>query len=41
MAWLLDAFAAAMRERGIGPVEQERLFVENPARAYAFAPTAG
>jgi phosphotriesterase-related protein len=40
MAWLLGAFATAMRERGIGPTEQARLFVENPARAYAFASPA-
>lgn len=41
MAWLLGAFAAALRERGIGPAEQALLFVANPARAYTFAPTAG
>ncbi len=41
MAWLLGDFAAAMAARGIGPAEQARLFVANPARAYAFAPTAG
>jgi len=38
---LLGAFAAALRERGIGPAEQALLFVANPARAYTFAPTAG
>ena len=37
MAWLLGPFAAAMTGRGIGPAEQRLLFVENPARAYAFA----
>jgi phosphotriesterase-related protein len=37
LAWLLGPFAAAMAERGIGPAEQTRLFVENPARAFAFA----
>jgi 5-phospho-D-xylono-1,4-lactonase len=37
MAWLLGEFAAAMAERGIGPVEQALLFVQNPARAYTFA----
>ena len=41
MAWLLGDFAAAMAARGIGPAEQARLFVANPARAYAFAPPAG
>jgi len=41
MACLLGDFAAAMAARGIGPAEQARLFVANPARAYAFAPTAG
>ena len=37
MAWLLGPFAAAMVARGIGAAEQARLFVENPARAFAFA----
>jgi phosphotriesterase-related protein len=41
MAWLLGEFAAAMTERGLGPAEQELLFVANPARAYAFAEPAG
>ncbi len=41
MAWLLGDFAAAMAARGIGPAEQRLLFVENPARAYAFASPAG
>jgi phosphotriesterase-related protein len=40
MAWLLGDFAAAMAERGLGPAEQELLFVANPARAYAFAKPA-
>ncbi len=38
LAWLLSTFAALMAGRGIGPVEQARLFVANPARAFAFAP---
>jgi predicted metal-dependent phosphotriesterase family hydrolase len=38
MAWLLGPFSAAMAEHGIGAAEQERLFVANPARAFAFAP---
>ena len=40
MAWLLGEFAAAMHDRGIGPAERALLFVENPARAYTFAPAA-
>jgi predicted metal-dependent phosphotriesterase family hydrolase len=39
MAWLLGPFAAAMAARGIGAPEQARLFVANPARAFAFART--
>ncbi len=38
LAWLLDGFAAQMRERGIDDAVQRRLFVENPARAFAFDP---
>jgi hypothetical protein len=37
MAWLLGPFAAAMAARGIGSAEQALLFVDNPARAFAFA----
>lgn len=37
MAWLLRDFATAMAAQGIGPTEQALLFVESPARAYAFA----
>ena len=37
LAYLLTAFSEAMAERGLGPTERERLFVRNPARAYAFA----
>lgn len=40
MAWLLGDFAEAMAAHGIGPAKQALLFVENPARAYTFAPTA-
>ncbi len=36
MTYLLGAFAAAMRERGLGDVEQAMLFVDNPARVYGF-----
>jgi phosphotriesterase-related protein len=35
-AWLLDGFAAMMRERGLGDAEQRMLFVETPGAAYAF-----
>lgn len=38
LAWLLDGFAGQMRERGIDETNQRRLFVDNPARAFAFAP---
>jgi predicted metal-dependent phosphotriesterase family hydrolase len=37
MAFLVGEFAVAMAARGIGPAEQARLFIANPARAYAFA----
>ena len=38
LAWLLDGFAAQMRERGIDDAVQRSLFVDNPARAFAFEP---
>jgi 5-phospho-D-xylono-1,4-lactonase len=38
LAWLLDGFATQMRQRGIDDAVQRRLFVENPARAFAFEP---
>jgi phosphotriesterase-related protein len=41
LAYLLDGFASRMRERGLGDAEQHRLFVDNPARCYAFAPARG
>ncbi|MFN8518132.1 MAG: aryldialkylphosphatase [Chloroflexota bacterium] len=37
MAYLLGDFAAVMRDRGLGDAEQRLLFVDNPARCYAFA----
>jgi predicted metal-dependent phosphotriesterase family hydrolase len=40
MAWLLGPFAAAMTARELGTAEQALLFVENPARAFAFAHSA-
>jgi phosphotriesterase-related protein len=41
LAWLLDGFAVQMRERGIDDATQGRLFVDNPARAFAFASPGG
>jgi 5-phospho-D-xylono-1,4-lactonase len=38
LGWLLDGFSAAMEERGLGAAARRRLFVENPARLFAFAP---
>jgi 5-phospho-D-xylono-1,4-lactonase len=38
LTWLLDGFAAAMEDRGLGPDIRRRLFIENPARVFAFAP---
>lgn len=37
MAFLLDQFTASMAAHGIGDGERHRMFVANPARAYAFA----
>jgi phosphotriesterase-related protein len=41
LTWLLDGFSAAMDERGLGPDVRRRLFVDNPARVFAFAPVDG
>jgi len=41
LAWLLGGFTAAMAERGIGEGVRQRLFVEAPARAFAFAELEG
>jgi phosphotriesterase-related protein len=38
LAYLLDGFATAMRERGLDDPMLRQLFVYNPARCYAFAP---
>ena len=38
LSYLLDGFSVAMRERGLGHIWQA-VFVDNPARAFAFAPT--
>lgn len=37
LIWLLDGFTAAMAERGLDEHVRHRLFVDNPARAFAFA----
>ena len=37
LTWLLDGFSAAMEERGLGADARRRLFVEEPARVFAFA----
>lgn len=39
LSWLLDGFARLMDERGLGAEVRRRLFVENPARVFAFAST--
>lgn len=36
LAWLLDGFAALMRQRGLGDAEQHVLFVATPAAAFSF-----
>ncbi len=41
LTWLLDGFSAMMAERGLGDEVRRRLFVDNPARAFALdKPTA-
>ena len=40
LAWLLEGFAAQMRAAGFDDGVQRRLFVDNPARAFAFASLA-
>jgi len=37
LPYLLREFSAAMEARGLGAVVRRRLFVDNPARAFAFA----
>jgi phosphotriesterase-related protein len=39
LAWLLGPFREALRERGFGPAELDRLSVANPARVFAFGGT--
>jgi phosphotriesterase-related protein len=41
LTWLLDGFSASMEERGLGPDVRRRLFVDNPARVFAFATVEG
>jgi 5-phospho-D-xylono-1,4-lactonase len=37
LSWLLDGFSAMLAAAGIGDEVRHRLFVDNPARLYAFA----
>jgi phosphotriesterase-related protein len=37
LTWLLDGFAQQSEERGLGSDVRRRLFVDNPARIFAFA----
>jgi phosphotriesterase-related protein len=39
--WLLDGFTRQMDEVGIGAADRRRLFVDNPARAFAFRAIVG
>jgi len=39
LTYLLDTFSRALEERGLDARARRRLFVDNPARAFAFAPT--
>ena len=41
LTWLLDGFSVAMEKRGLGADARRRLFVENPARVFAFAAVDG
>jgi len=41
LAWLLDGFTAALTQAGIDETVRHRLFVDNPARAFAFAAVEG
>jgi predicted metal-dependent phosphotriesterase family hydrolase len=40
LSFLLREFSASMRERGLDAATQRRFFVDNPARAFAFAEVA-
>ena len=39
LIWLLDGFTRLMAGRGLDETVRHRLFTDNPARAFAFAPT--
>jgi phosphotriesterase-related protein len=39
LTYLLDTFSRALEERGLDARARRRLFVDNPARAFVFAPT--
>ena len=39
LTWLLDGFTQQIEERGLGAEVRRRLFVDNPARIFAFAST--
>ena len=39
LTWLLGGFTQQMEERGLGADVRRRLFVDNPERIFAFAPT--
>jgi predicted metal-dependent phosphotriesterase family hydrolase len=41
LTWLLDGFSESMEERGLGADIRRRLFVENPARVFAFGTVGG
>lgn len=41
LTYLLDGFSRAMAERGLGRAMWRALFIENPARAFAFASPVG
>ena len=37
LSWLLDGFTVALEAVGVDAAIRHRLFVDNPARAFAFA----
>jgi 5-phospho-D-xylono-1,4-lactonase len=37
LGWLLGGFSQAMDDRGLGPDVRRRMFVDNPARVFAFS----
>ena len=41
LGWLLDGFSAAMAAIGLDDAIRHRLFVTNPARAFAFRTDPG